>query len=526
LSARHAKRDGDCGQIPLDATGRYADRDEYSIPATRRIAIQAAARLEIVNESGSAARRQSLATGSQAWHTIRAVPASALPLTIPRAGPFDRFIDDPLNFLRQARTTHGDLFALRESGSIFSRADDGTGVVAAFGIDHQRTVLTDLDSFGMPVSAAHRLNLPPNLVILNRGLHSLTGSQHTTHKRSLATLLSADHEQDAIARVVDDVADRWTVGSTVHMLDEMRELALSISRRLLFGTRADELTGLAERLRTYFQLRREASSPANPAGTVTVDELTRLGNAVDAELRNYVRECRTRRTRDGILGRLAGAESTPGMVLSEDEVIGHANVLFVSSTEPIAVTLTWVFLILSQLPDLRRALREERTFGDLPLLDRVVHETLRILPPNAFMVRTTTRSVVLGDIELPAHCEVVMCPFVSHRDPEYFPRPDHFVPDRWMGNPPSPFVYFPFGGGGHSCVGRTLALTVMRVAVSSLLARYDLVLAGDQEMDWRLHIIFMPRTDPLFAIQSTANVGARERGQLRGPVASLLKLDI
>jgi cytochrome P450 len=471
--------------------------------------------------------------------TIRAVPRSALPIGLPRAGPFDGFVADPLNFLTQARATHGDLFALRESGAIFSRADDSAGVVAAFGLDHQRAVLTDLDTFGMPVSAAHRLNLPPNLVILNRGLHSLTGSQHTTHKRSLATLLSecAGDEFDAVAAAVDEVADRWRVGSTVHLLGEMRALALSMARRLLFGARADESAGLAQRLRAYFELRREASSPANPVGTAAVDALTRLGNAVDAELRAYVRTCRSTRARDGIVGRLACAEDAGGALLSEDDVIGHANVLFVSSTEPVAVTLTWIFVILSQLPELRGALRTEWTRarratnspvharGGLALLDRVVDETLRILPPNAFMVRTTTRTAVLGGMALPANCEIVLCPFVSHRDPRYFPQPGHFMPDRWQNIQPSPFVYFPFGAGGHSCVGRALALSAIRAAVSRLLARYDLVLAGADELDWRLHIIFMPRADPRFAIRS-ASAPPERGGPLRGPVAALLQLDI
>jgi cytochrome P450 len=463
-----------------------------------------------------------------------------LPASIRRAGPLDAFFRDPLNFLADARAAHGDLFVLREPGAIFSRADDSVGVVAVFGRDHQRAVLTDLDSFGMPVSAAHRLNMPPNLVNLNRGLHSLTGTQHATHRRSIAALLSecAEHEQRAITAAVNDFTGRWSAGCRVHLLDEMRRMALSICRHLLFGTRASEQAGLAERLRTYFDLRREASSPASHAVTVAAEELMTLGNAVDTELRGYVRACRaTDEAPDGIVARLAALDSS-GTLLSEDEIIGHANVLFVSSTEPVAVALTWVFLLLSQLPDLRRALRNACTDpgasqnappgqpGDLTLLDRVISETLRLLPPNAFMVRTTTRPVVLGDVELPAKCEIVLCPFVSHRDPEYFPQPDRFTPDRWRGSPPSPFVYFPFGAGGHSCIGRTLALSVIRAAASCILAQYDLVLAGGQEVDWRLHIIFMPSTDPLFAIQPVASAHRTDAGRLGGPVAAMLHLDI
>jgi cytochrome P450 len=346
----------------------------------------------------------------------------------------------------------------------------------------------------------------------------------------------AEHQQPAITAAVNDFIRRWSAGSRIHLLDEMRKLALLISRRLLFGARAREHAGLAARMHAYFDLRREAASPASRPGTVAVEDLTRLGNAVDIELRSYIQACRaTGAAPDGIVAKLARLESS-GALMSDDEVIGHTNVLFVSSTEPVAVTLTWIFLVLSQLPDLRRALRDvcdgarasqhpaAGHSGDLTLLDRVINETLRILPPNAFMVRTTTRPVVLAHIELPPKCEIVLCPFVSHRDPEYFPHPDRFTPDRWTDCAPSPFVYFPFGAGGHSCVGRALALSAIRAAIGPILARYDLVLACEQEVDWRLHIIFMPSTDPLFAIQAVESA-CPANPVLRGPVAAMLHLD-
>lgn len=451
---------------------------------------------------------------------------SPLTTSLPRAGPVEGFYRNPLDFLSRARATHGDLFVLRESGAIFSRADDSAGVVAVFGHDNQRAVLTDLDSFGMPASAAHRLNLPKNLANLNRGLHSLTGSQHTTHRRSLAALLNESPAQLAITAAVHDFMGRWCADSRVALLDQMRKLALAVGGRLLFGANAGEQAGLATRMRAYFDLRREASSPINSPSTPAVEELTRLGNAVDAELRRYIQACRpARAASEGLVARLAKLEHVER--LSDDEVIGHANVLFLSSTEPVAVTLTWIFLILSQLPDLRRALRASfECSGEVALLNRVISETLRMLPPNAFMVRTTSRPVILGGVELPIQCEIVLCPFVSHRDPECFPQPNCFMPDRWQGSAPSPFLYFPFGAGGHSCVGRALALSVIRAAVSGILAEYDLILAGEQEVDWRLHIIFMPSTDPLFAIQSVVRASHLVPGRLRGPIADMLQLDI
>jgi cytochrome P450 len=223
--------------------------------------------------------------------------------------------------------------------------------------------------------------------------------------------------------------------------------------------------------------------------------------------------------------------------LSADEIVGHMNILFISSTEPLAVALTWTLLILSQLPRLRRTLRDELgavvgsaiPAGDdverLVLLERVVNESLRVFPPNAFMVRLTAEPVLLGGFALPARCEVILCPYLSHRDAGAFERPDAFRPDRWKQPPPSPFQFFPFGAGGHACIGKALAMRMMKTALAFLLPRYDVVLAGDQEIDWRLHIQFMPKSDPAVVLSRAGSEPAPVPGKLGGPVRDMIRLD-
>src|SRR4030095_13351874 len=151
----------------------------------------------------------------------------------------------------------------------------------------------------------------------------------------------------------------------------------------------------------------------------------------------------------------ASLELETGRKLSEDELIAHSNVLFMSSNEPIAVALTWILLTLSQLPGLRRALRHELDqarradavpslpeLGRLTLLSSVVNETLRLLPPNALMVRVTTRGAPLQGVRLPERLALVLCPFLAHREAGRFPRPNEFLPSRWIGTRPSPFEFF------------------------------------------------------------------------------------
>lgn len=110
---------------------------------------------------------------------------------MPRASDFQRFIAEPLDFLAQARHIHGNLFVIRDAGPVFSRASDCSGVVVVFGAEHQRAVLSDIEAFGMPESAAHYLRLSQKLINLNRGLHSMCGDQHAVRKRLLMGTLNS-----------------------------------------------------------------------------------------------------------------------------------------------------------------------------------------------------------------------------------------------------------------------------------------------------------------------------------------------
>lgn len=466
-----------------------------------------------------------------------------LPLKLPRAGNLDEFDADPFGFLARARAALGDMFVVREGGPVFSRAADCTGAVAVFGVVGQRAVMSDIGTFRLPVSAARQLALPPRLVNLTSGLHTMCGEQHAAQKRVLTGVLGDGlaSPAGAVWAALEAFTARWRPGSEIDLLDSMRRLALSLSSAVLFGDRSGDGVAIASLAEVYFQLRREVSAPWAAAGAAGRQALVGVGRPLDEALRSYVRQRRREAgaaPRPGFLARLACARTGAGQLLAEAAVVGHANVLLVSTTEPIAVAPTWILLVLSQLPDLRAKLRR-RALGHpaassrnapagsacADLLESVIAECLRLLPPNAMMTRVTARPARLLEVSLPKGCEIILCPFLAHRDPATFAQPMRFLPSRWSGARPSPFAYLPFGAGGHSCVGRSLARDVIKTALTFLLQRFELVLAGDQEVDWRLHIQLLPRTSPKVRVQTAGAPGGDRRaraGRLLGPVGALL----
>jgi len=458
---------------------------------------------------------------------------AALDADMPCACDLQRLGAEPMACLDRWRRELGDLYRLDHQGPLLTRDEDCPGVVVVSGEAHQRAVLTDIERFVLPESAARTLGLPPALRTLNAGLHGMRGAGHEHHKQLLARMLAAvdaDAMRIAIAPAVQAIAAR--LRAVAGVLVSMRALTLEASSRLLFGAAGSATVG-PERLMAYFQLRREAAAPGCVVDAATRTRLIALGEAVDAGLRGYRRQLRA------VPGNAAGYGALAALALADDidenAFVGHANVLFISCNEPVAVALTWTLLALSQLPGLQARLRAEaiasehhagRSDASMPLLESsllksVLSESLRVLTPNALMVRVVREPAVLGGYRLPAGCEVLLCPFLSHRDPRWFPEPQRFSPSRWSGLRPSAYTYFPFGAGGHGCVGRALALRMLHTALSALLREGVVALDGDAEVDWRVQVMLMPTVDPMLRL---SDASPAKRGMLHGGIKDIVAL--
>jgi cytochrome P450 len=432
------------------------------------------------------------------------------------------------------------MIVLLDEAPLFSKSLDCSGVVAVFGTPNNRAVLSDINAFGMPMSAGQYLSLPPLIANLNHSVHSMRGKQHDLHRNLLSHALNEISLNEYHTTILDEInafVNGWRPGNRIPLLSEMRKLAIKVASRILLGSEFESNEQLGLLIDAYFHLRRESSSPFRAVRASITKELIQLGSALDEALRKYTRWCRANAgSATGLLAKLIKSDSQE--LLSENDLIAHGNVLFISSTEPIAVASTWILLILSQLPMIRWRLRrtlEQRIHSRTPdfrqlmqvqLLNSIINESLRLLPPNALMMRLTTQPIRLGNRLLPDRCELVLCPFLEHRDPVTFPCPNMFLPKRWETIKPSAFEYFPFGAGGHSCIGRHLALYLLKATVTIFIQRYDLLLADDQEIDWRIHVQFMPSTDPVMSIRGLDGSPSEAGGALRGEVSHLLNLDV
>jgi cytochrome P450 len=466
----------------------------------------------------------------------------SLDASIPRFANPRELQADTLAFLRAAQPADGGLVVLSERGPMFSRARDCAGAVAVFDQAGIRQVLNDVDVFGTVVSVGELFSLPARLQRLNAGLFGMRGEQHREHQQMLRSLLGPGeiHEHGrAIAEGWNAFAASLRPGQEIPLLSEMRRLVLHVSERIIFG---DAGLALGALIQSYFDCRRSLSGRRGPVAPAERRTLIDIGGRLDRMLSARLATLRHEiAAPDGagrcLLARLTGLTDGRGERLSDDQVIAHANVLFMSSSEPVAVTLTWALLLLSQRPELRRALQLELRCAcrgddlparldeaDLPLLKSVIQETLRLLPPSAIMVRLTTAATRVLGHALPERCEVVVSPYVAHRDQREFADPDAFDPDRWRNLKPPTYAYFPFGGGTRYCLGRQLAGFTLLSLLARILSRYDVRLAGDQELDWTINITMMPASEPVVKLLPVPpSPAAQAGGKLKGGVAALVR---
>ena len=100
------------------------------------------------------------------------------------------------------------------------------------------------------------------------------------------------------------------------------------------------------------------------------------------------------------------------------------------------------------------------------------------MPPIPIVVRYVAKPVDIAGWSPPIGTFLAPCSYLAHRDPEVFPEPDAFRPERFLDAKPPPWVYFPYGGGARLCLGSTFAHFEMVNILATILQSVNLSLTG------------------------------------------------
>ncbi|EAW20310.1 cytochrome P450 [Aspergillus fischeri NRRL 181] len=142
----------------------------------------------------------------------------------------------------------------------------------------------------------------------------------------------------------------------------------------------------------------------------------------------------------------------------------------------------------------------------LPFLRACIDEAMRLAPPVATeLIRRTPpdRHVIIDGHLIPPDTNVSIAAYTSHRDPQVFPDPETYNPDRWMAKGSDNLrnmlgMFIPFSAGTRGCIGRNVSILMQSVCVATLVYHYDFALPHENwEMEFEEWFSLWPLRLPL-----------------------------
>jgi len=187
--------------------------------------------------------------------------------------------------------------------------------------------------------------------------------------------------------------------------------------------------------------------------------------------------------------------------MDDKALIDEVMTIIVAGHETTAGTLNWAWYLLSQHPEIETRLQAEADaltadpgFKDLEQLDyarQVAEETLRLYPPVWLFSRKAIDADTLGEYDIPAGSNIFLCPYLLHRDPNYWDSPDNFKPERFDAEAVKVrprHIYYPFSLGSRRCIGEFFSLVDMQLHLGLMARHLKLTHVPDQPVGIEPHI--------------------------------------
>jgi cytochrome P450 len=415
-------------------------------------------------------------------HNVKAIPvARGLPLV---GAAVDLLRDGPGFVTRLARRHPGEIVGFR------------LGPMTVYLVtqpEHVQQVLqTDARSYGKG-SDIWKATRP----LFGNGLVSSDGDFWRRQRRMMQPLFSAERLA-ALTDMMVEVIDRDLAalaqrgpGATVEIDREMGAVTQRVILETMFGPGIDraETDRLGEHLQVAFKALNLRSFLSFLPDRLPLPGERRARASITAIDEAMMRLVRARRAsgeeRSDLLGLLLGARDDNQEGMDDRQLRDELVTMFVAGQETTANAMTWLWYALDQHPEVDARLRAEvdqvlgdrwPRFQDLARLEytqRVIHEVMRLYPPAWMFARFADRDTTLGGHRIPKGAPLLLSPFVTHRDPELWPDPERFDPERFTAEQTAQrprYAYYPFGGGPRQCIGNHFA-TMEAQLITAMMAR-------------------------------------------------------
>jgi len=193
--------------------------------------------------------------------------------------------------------------------------------------------------------------------------------------------------------------------------------------------------------------------------------------------------------------------------MSDEQLRDEAMTLIFAGHETTAHALTWTWYLLAKNPDKVAKMREAlarvlqgrnadvEDLPELPYLEMVVKESLRLLPSVWAYARQAQRDLVIEGYQIKKGQTITISHIAMGRNAAYYDEPEEFRPERWTReferNLPRG-AYTPFAGGPRVCLGKQFAMMEMRMILATLIQRLEPNLAEGFEPDFVTELSMPP----------------------------------
>ncbi len=399
-----------------------------------------------------------------------------------------RFGVDPYTYLNEARSRYGDPFKSWLAGQ---------RIVLTGEPEHIKQILSaDYET----IASFNPGHLTP---LLGEGSLILIDSQRHARERRLLSPPLHGARMRSYARIIHDSALQraraWPLSQPFVMQHTTQAISLDVIVKAVFGVQDPERVATFER--TLLAATDAIWPPSILIRFLQTDlgpltpwaKFARSKQAATDLVHSEIAARRLAATGgDDILQLMLDARYEDGGAMTDQQIHDELFTLLVAGHETTAIALAWAMYWLHRNPATLQRLREElATLGDdpdpeaiarLPYLEAVCHETLRLFPILPLVPRTVIKDMQLGPYTVPAGLNVGFCPAIVHRNPDIYPDPDTFKPERWLARKFTPFEFIPFGGGLRRCIGAAFALYEMKLVLAALLPTHRFSLLDDREI--------------------------------------------
>jgi cytochrome P450 len=361
------------------------------------------------------------------------------------------------------------------------------------------------------------LRLPLQRRIFGNGLFSSEGKVWLRERRMTQPAFHRDR-LDTYVATMNDCSTRmlanWRAGEVRDIFEEMRTLALEVAARCLFNA---DMSCDGVVVRAVCDTIVKVLAAPGGVGWI-LDNILPTPNNIRfrkaiGRLDEIIYDLISKRQRedqkgDDLLSILLATDED-GTQMSRRQLRDALATLFFASHQATALVLSWTCYLLSRHPGVQELLlaneltsvlshKETPQAADLAALSytrMVIKETLRLYPPNRSVGREALNDCEIGDYHVPAGTQLLMSPWVVHRDARYFESPEAFKPERWttefIEQLPR-YAYFPFGGGQRVCLGQDFAMMEAMLVIATILRKFRLTLESEESVEPHPVVLLQP----------------------------------